>query len=178
MATMTYGKPLFTKAEIQKRVTELGDRISKDYKDDSLIVVGVMKGAIIFMADLCRAIKIPVSIDYLGVSAFGSRSKGRGAVRISSDLNENIAGKNVLIVEDIINTGLTVEYLINTLKAREPKSVRVCTLLDKTSKRRNEFKPDYAGFVIPDTYVVGYGLDYHDQYRNLPYIASVIEGDK
>ena len=170
-----YGKPLFSKAEIGKRVQEMGGQISKDYKGEDLVLVGVMNGAFIFMADLCRAISLPVSVDYIGLSSFNGRSKGRGAVRIASDLNVNIAGKNVLIVEDIINSGLTVEYLIKNLHAREPKSVKVCTLLDKAEKRRNGFKPDYAGFVIPNRYVVGYGLDYNDQYRNLPYIAVLGE---
>ncbi len=170
-----YGKVVFSRAEIQKRVQELGERISKDYKGEDLLLVGVMKGAFIFMADLARAISIPVSIDYVGISAFNSRSKGRGAVRLSSDINENISGKNILLVEDIINSGLTVEYIINNLKAREPKSVKICTLLDKTDKRRNDFRPDYAGFTIPNIYVIGYGLDHQDRYRNLPYIAALEE---
>ncbi|MHB8174451.1 MAG: hypoxanthine phosphoribosyltransferase [Nitrospirota bacterium] len=170
-----YGKVVFSKAEIQKRVSELGERISKDYKGEDLLLVGVMKGAFMFMADLSRAISIPVSIDYIGISAFHSRSKGRGAVRLSSDLNENITGKNVLIVEDIINSGLTMEYIVNNLKVREPKSVKVCTLLDKTDKRRNEFHPDYVGFTIPNIYVIGYGLDHQDRYRNLSYISALDE---
>jgi hypoxanthine phosphoribosyltransferase len=168
-----YGKPVFSKSEIQKRVTELGDKISRDYKGEELLLVGVMKGAFIFMADLARAISIPVSIDYIGLSAFHSRSKGRGAVRIASDLNENISGKNVLIVEDIINSGLTMAYVVNNLKAREPKSIKVCTMFDKADKRRNDFRPDYVGFPIPNIYIIGYGMDYKDQYRNLPYIATL-----
>jgi len=171
----TFGKPLFTKAEIQKRVQELGDKISADYKGESLLLVGVMKGAYIFLSDLSRAIRMPIAVDYIGISSFESRSKGRGAVRISSDLNENIAGKNVLLVEDIINSGLTVEYLLKNLWAREPRDIKVCTLLDKVGKRRTSFKPDYVGFEIPSRYVVGYGLDYKDQYRNLPYIATLTE---
>ena len=172
---VTFGKPLYTKAEIQKRVLELGDRISGDYKGESLLLVGVMKGAYVFMADLARAIRLPIFVDYLGVSSFASRSKGRGAVRISSDLNENIEGKNVIIVEDIINSGLTMEYVTKNLMARSPKSLKVCALLDKVEKRRTDFKPDYVGFTIPSHYVVGYGLDYQDQYRNLPYIAVLTE---
>jgi hypoxanthine phosphoribosyltransferase len=168
-----YGKPVFSKSEIQKRVMELGDKISRDYKGEELLLVGVMKGAFIFMADLARAISIPVSIDYIGLSAFQSRSKGRGAVRIASDLNENISGKNVLIVEDIINSGLTMAYVVNNLKAREPKSIKVCTMFDKADKRRNDFRPDYVGFPIPNIYIIGYGMDYKDQYRNLPYIATL-----
>ena len=175
MPTATYGKPLFSKADIQKKVAELGDKITKDYKGESLLMVGVMKGAFVFMADLSRAVGIPISVDYLGLSAFEARSKGRGAVRITSDLNENIFGKNVLVVEDIINSGLTMEYITATLRARSPKSLKVCTLLDKIGKRRAEFTPDYVGFTIPDRYVVGYGLDYQDQYRNLPYIAVLGE---
>lgn len=170
-----FGKPLFTKAEIQKRVAELGEHISKDYKGEDLLLVGVMKGAFIFLSDLARAIRLPVSVDYLGLSSFEQRSKGRGAVRISSDLNENIAGKNVLVVEDIINSGLTMEYVTRNLLSRGPASLKVCTLLDKVEKRRSDFKADYVGFVIPDRYVVGYGLDYQDQYRNLPYIAVLDE---
>jgi len=171
MNQTTFGKPLITRSEIQTKVQELGERIGRDYDGEPLLLVGVMKGAMMFMADLARAVRLPITIDYLGLSSFSSRSKGRGAVRLSSDLNENIAGKNVLIVEDIVNSGLTMDYVVNNLKAREPKSIRVCTLLDKVEKRRTEFKPDYVGFTIPDQYVVGYGLDYQDQYRNLPYIA-------
>ena len=171
----TYGKPFFTKADIQKKVQELGDRISNDYKGEDLILVGVMKGAFLFLADLSRAIRLPVIVDYLGLSSFDARSRGRGAVRISSDLNVNIYGKNVLVVEDIINSGLTMEYVVKSLLAREPKSLRVVTLLDKVEKRRTDFKPDYVGFTIPNCYVVGYGLDYQDQYRNLPYIAVLGE---
>jgi hypoxanthine phosphoribosyltransferase len=170
-----YGKPLYTRAEIQKKVGELGEQISKDYKGKDLLLIGVMKGAFVFIADLARAIKLPVSVDYLGLSSFEQRSKGRGAVRISSDLNENIAGKNVLVVEDIINSGLTMEYVTKNLLSRDPKSLKVCTLLDKVEKRRTDFKADYVGFTIPDRYVVGYGLDYQDQYRNLPYIAVLGE---
>jgi hypoxanthine phosphoribosyltransferase len=166
-----YGKPLFTQAEIQRKVLELGERISADYKGQELLLVGIMKGALYFLADLSRAITIPVSIDYMGVSSFESRSKGRGAVRISSDLNENIIGRSVLVVEDIINSGLTMEYITKNLLAREPASLKVCTLLDKAEKRRTDLRPDYIGFTIPNKYVVGYGLDYQDQYRNLPYIA-------
>ena len=173
-----YGKVVFSKSEIQKRVIELGEMISKDYNGEDLLLIGVMKGAFMFMADLARAISIPVSIDYVGISAFHSRSRGRGAVRLSSDLNENISGKNVLVVEDIINSGLTVEYITNNLKAREPKSVKICTLLDKTDKRRNDFRPDYVGFTIPNIYVIGYGLDYQDSYRNLPYIAALDSENK
>ena len=172
---VTHGKPLFDKAEIQKRVVELGDQISKDYKGSDLILVGVMKGAYIFLADLSRAIRLPIVVDYIGLSSFDSRSKGRGAVRISSDLNQNIAGKDVLVVEDIVNSGLTMEYITKNLGAREPKSIKVCTLLDKVEKRRTNFKADYVGFTIPDRYVVGYGLDYQDQFRNLPYIAVLAE---
>lgn len=172
---MTFGKPLFSKTDIQKRVKELGEQISEDYKGDGLVVVGVMKGAFVFLADLVRVIRIPITVDYLGISSFPERSKGRGAVRISSDLNENIAGKHILLVEDIVNSGLTMKYVTDMLKAREPKSVKVCALLDKVEKRRNQFKPDYVGFTIPDQYVIGYGLDYQDQYRNLPYIARLVE---
>lgn len=172
---MTYGKPVYSRADIQKRVKEIGDQISDDYKGESLMVVGVMKGAFVFLADLVRVIRIPITVDYLGISSFPERSRGRGAVRISSDLNENIAGKHVLVVEDIVNSGLTMKYVTDQLKAREPKSVKVCSLLDKVEKRRTSFKPDYVGFTIPDQYVIGYGLDYQDQYRNLPYIARLVE---
>ncbi len=173
--TVTYGKPLIGRAEIQKRVQELGALITGDYDGEDLLMVGVMKGAFVFLADLARAVRLPITVDYLGISSFPERSKGRGAVRISSDLNENIAGKNVLVVEDIINSGLTMDYVTKSLVAREPKSVRVCTLLDKAEKRRTDFMPDYVGFTIPNQYVVGYGLDYQDQYRNLPYIAILGE---
>ncbi|MBI5191068.1 MAG: hypoxanthine phosphoribosyltransferase [Nitrospirae bacterium] len=175
MVQANYGKPLFTKAEISKRVGELGDRISKDYKGEDLIMVCVMTGAYMFFADLTRVVRIPVVVDYLGVSSFGSRAKAKGAVRISSDLNQNIEGKHVLVVEDIVNSGLTMDYVKKNLLSREPRSLKVCTLLDKVEKRRANFQPDYVGFTIPNRYVVGYGLDYQDQYRNLPYIAVLGE---
>jgi hypoxanthine phosphoribosyltransferase len=172
---VTYGKPLITRSEIAKRVEELGSQISADYEGESLLMVSVLKGAFMFTADLSRAVRLPITVDYLGISSFPDRTRGRGAVRISSDLNENIAGKNVLVVEDIINSGLTMDYITKNLMAREPKSVKVCTLLDKVEKRRTDFKPDYVGFSIPNQYVVGYGLDYQDQYRNLPYIAILAD---
>jgi len=166
---------LISEEEIAGRVRELGAEITEDYKGCNLVVVGILKGALMFMADLIRYIKIPVLMDFAVVSSYGASTETSGVVRILKDLDQPIEGKHVLIVEDIIDTGLTMHYLVRNLEARKPASVKVCTLLDKPSRREVDIKPDYCGFSIPDKFVVGYGLDYAEYYRNLPQVGVLKE---
>ncbi|NPV80460.1 MAG: hypoxanthine phosphoribosyltransferase [Firmicutes bacterium] len=162
---------LVDESDIQKRVRELGEEISRDYAGRDLVIVGILKGALVFMADLVRNIRIPLSIDFVAVSSYGLATKTSGVVRILKDLDAPIEGKHVLVVEDIIDTGLTLHYLLENLKARKPSSVKICTLLDKPSRREVQITPDYNGFQIPDKFVVGYGLDFGEKYRNLPSVC-------
>lgn len=164
-------KILISKEDIEKRVCELGCQISADYQGDSIVMIGILRGAVVFFGDLAKEIKIPVSMDFMAVSSYGSSTVSSGVVRIIHDLDENIEGRNVLIVEDIIDTGLTLHYLVENLKSRKPKSIKICCLLDKPSRRQSPIKPDYVGFEVPDEFVVGYGLDYNEMYRNLPFIG-------
>jgi hypoxanthine phosphoribosyltransferase len=166
---------LINKEDIADRVRELGAEITEDYKDCDLVVVGILKGALMFMADLIRYIRIPVLMDFAVVSSYGASTETSGVVRILKDLDQPIEGKHVLIVEDIIDSGLTMHYLVRNLEARKPASVKVCTLLDKPSRRKVDIKPDYCGFSIPDKFVVGYGLDYAEYYRNLPQVGVLKE---
>lgn len=160
-----------TEEEIQKRVQELGQQITQDYAGKSVLVIGILKGAMIFMADLVRNIKVPTYLDFMAVSSYGSSTQSSGAVRILKDLDKSIEGKHILIVEDIVDTGLTLNYLLDNLRSRGPASIKICTLLSKPERRKAAVDVDYNGFFIPDEFVVGYGLDYDERYRNLPYIA-------
>lgn len=166
---------LVSSEEIEKKVKELGEEITKDYQGKELMLVGILKGAAIFMADLARNIEIPVTMDFMAVSSYGNSTKSSGVVRIIKDLDSNVEGKHILIVEDIIDTGLTLGYLTDNLKKRGASSVRICTLLDKPERRKVNVPVDYRGFVIPDEFVVGYGIDYAEKYRNLPDIFSIQE---
>lgn len=167
---------LLTREKIEQKVQDLGKQISEDYsKNDEIIIVGVLKGASVFMADLIRQINMPVCIDFMAVSSYGYSTESSGIVRILKDLDLEIEGKHVLIVEDIIDTGLTLKYLTDNLKSRNVKSLKICTLLDKPERRKCDLDIDYIGFKIPDKFVVGYGIDYAEKYRNLPYIAVVKE---
>ena len=162
---------LFTASEIERRVNELGAEISRDYAGKEPLFIGVLKGVTCFMADLVRHTALPLSVDFMTISSYeGDRS---GAVRIIQDLSENIAGRDVLIIEDIIDTGMTLNHLLKQLEAREPGSMRVCTLLDKRARRLVELPLHYVGFEVPDEFVVGYGLDYRQRFRNLPFIATL-----
>jgi len=158
---------LISEDQLKAKVRELAEVISKDYAGKELLVIGVLRGAFIFMADLVRELKVPVTVDFIAVSSYGDATETSGIVRILKDLDENIEGRHVLLVEDIIDTGLTLRYLYEYLQARGPASLRVCTLLDKPERRKVEFQPDYNGFTIPDYFVVGYGLDCGQRYRNL-----------
>ncbi|MFP4456120.1 MAG: hypoxanthine phosphoribosyltransferase [Clostridia bacterium] len=162
---------LITQKEIEKKVIELGRLISEDYKGKDLLLVCVLRGSIIFTADLIRALSIPVKVDTIAVSSYGDQTKSSGVVRLIKDLDEDITGKHVLIVEDIVDSGLTLQYLRKMLEQRNPASVKVCTLLDKKQRRVHDQEPDYHGFIIPDEFVVGYGMDYQEFYRQLPYIG-------
>ncbi|NLC76025.1 MAG: hypoxanthine phosphoribosyltransferase [Clostridia bacterium] len=162
---------LITQEQLQTKVQQLGRQISADYAGKDLLMVCILKGAVIFFADLVRHISIPVTMDFMAVSSYGDATQSSGAVMILKDLERNIAGKHVLIVEDIVDTGLTLKYLVENLAARHPLSIKICTLLDKPERRKAEVKVDYNGFTIPDAFVVGYGLDYGEAYRHLPYVC-------
>lgn len=162
---------LITEAEILAKVAELGKRIAQDYTGKNVVLLGTLKGAVPFIADLARAIELPIEIDYMAISSYGNSTQSSGVVRILKDLEGPIDQKHVLIVEDIVDSGMTLHYLMDVLKQRRPLSLRVCTLLDKGRERIKIVHLDYTGFQIPDKFVVGYGLDYAQRYRNLPYIG-------
>ncbi|MBI4640608.1 MAG: hypoxanthine phosphoribosyltransferase [Candidatus Tectomicrobia bacterium] len=169
------GEILISSEAIRRRVRELGEAISHDYAGLDLRLVSVLKGAVVFVADLLRAISIPVSLDFIATASYGNKTNSSGAVKILKDLDEKIEGVHVLIVEDIIDTGLTLEYLLKTLAPRNPESLKVCALLDKPARRVVDLPIAYCGFEIPDRFVVGYGLDYNQLYRNLPFICALEE---
>lgn len=164
---------LITEEEIDRRVRELAAQISKDYKGKKIRMVGILKGASFFMCELAKRITVPVSIDFMQVSSYGGATESTGTVRIRKDLDESIEGLDVIIVEDIVDSGRTLAFLGDFLKSKGAKSIRYCTLLDKPERRVVDLKADYAGFEIPDQFVVGYGMDYDQEYRNLPYIGVV-----
>jgi hypoxanthine phosphoribosyltransferase len=172
-----FGRPIVTQEEMRTRIKELGRQISTDYADKDLILVGILKGAYAFYADLARAIRVPLRVDFLVVTSYGSKARSSGKVKMVTDLTEDIAGRDVLLVEDIVDSGFTVQYLIKTLSRRKPKSIKVCTLLSKPERRKVDVPVDYVGFKIPNNYVVGYGLDYQQKYRNLPYLAVLDKVD-
>ena len=174
-----FGRPIVTQEEMRARIKELGKQITNDYVGKELVLVGVLKGAYAFYADLARAIRIPMRVDFLIVTSYGSQSKTSGKVKVVTELTEDIKGKDVLLIEDIVDSGLTVQYLIKTLSKQKPRSIKVCTLLSKPERRTIEVSLDYIGFKIPNKYVVGYGLDYQQKYRNLPYLAVLdVEGEQ
>lgn len=164
---------LISEAELKAKVEELGAAITKDYEGKPLLLVGILKGSMMFMADLMRAIKINCKIDFMSVSSYGSGTQTSGQVRIILDLNKPIKDYDILIVEDILDSGVTLSYIKQLLLPRGPKSIRICTLLDKPERRKADIKADYYGFTIPDAFVVGYGLDYDEDYRNLPYVGII-----
>ncbi len=162
---------LITQEEIEERTRQLGQQISQDYEGQDLLLVCVLKGAITFIADLMREITIPHAIDFMAISSYGASTESSGVVRILKDLDTNIEGRNVLIVEDIIDTGRTLKYITRNLETRHPRTLRICTLLNKPSRREIEITVDYVGFEIPNKFVIGYGLDFGEIYRSLPYIG-------
>jgi hypoxanthine phosphoribosyltransferase len=162
---------LYSQEQIKNRVKELGLQISRDYQGEELLVIGVLKGAFVFMADLIREIDLPLELDFIGVSSYGASTISSGEVRIIKDLDYSVEGKSVLLVEDIVDTGLTLNYIKEILKKRHPHSVKICCLLDKPSRRKSPIKAEYVGFSIEDHFVVGYGLDYAGRYRNYPAVC-------
>lgn len=162
---------LLTEQQIKDKVKELGQQIAKDYAGKKLMLVGLLKGSVVFMTDLMRAIDIPVAIDFMSVSSYGKGVKTSGVVKIIKDLDVEIKDYDILIVEDILDSGMTLSYITQMLQNRGPKSIRLCTLLDKPERHKVDVHIDYCGFVVPDEFIVGYGLDYAEKYRNLPYIG-------
>jgi hypoxanthine phosphoribosyltransferase len=169
------GEELVSAEDLQRRVRELGAEISRDYADKDLVLIGVLKGAVFFLSDLMRAMDIQSEVDFMAVASYGSSTDSSGVVRILKDLDANIEGRDVLIVEDIVDSGLTLSYLMRSLKAREPRSVEVCALLTKPERRKVELPIRYIGFEIPNRFVIGYGLDHAERYRNLSHIAVLDE---
>lgn len=169
------GETLITEEQIRQRIKELGQQISEDYRGKELLAVGILRGSVPFMADLTRAIDNDLTMDFMSVSSYGASTKSSGVVRIMKDLETNITGKDVLIIEDIIDSGLTLKYLKESLLGRKPASLKICTFLDKPARRTVDLKADYVGFPVEDLFIVGYGLDLDQRYRNLPYITCIVE---
>ena len=168
-------KVMVSEEDVEKRIAELGRQISEDYEGKSVHLICILKGSVFFMCELAKRITVPVTMDFMSVGSYGDGTTSSGIVRIGKDLDEALEGKDVIIVEDIIDSGRTLYYLMDVLQQRKPNSMRLCTLLDKPERRVRDVEVDYVGFCIPDEFVVGYGLDYAQKYRNLPYIG-VVEG--
>ena len=164
---------LLSEEEVDRRINEIGKQISKDYEGKNIHLICVLKGGVFFMCELAKRIEVPVSMDFMAISSYGADTKSSGVIKIVKDLDESITGKDVLVVEDIVDSGRTLSYLLAMLKERKPNSLKLCTLLDKPDRRVIDVDVDYTGFQIPDEFVVGYGLDYAQKYRNLPYIGVV-----
>jgi hypoxanthine phosphoribosyltransferase len=167
------GEILVQADELQHRIKEMAADVSRDYKDKDLLLIGVLKGAVFFLADLMRHLDIPCEVDFMAVASYGSSTDSSGVVRILKDLDAPLEGRDVLIVEDIVDSGLTLQYLMRTLEARGPRSLEVCALLTKPERRKVDMPARYVGFEIPDKFAIGYGLDYAERYRNLPYVAAL-----
>jgi hypoxanthine phosphoribosyltransferase len=178
MRDPSIGEILVQPDDLRRKVAELGRRISEDYADRDLLLVGVLKGAVFFLSDLMREISVPCELDFMAVASYGSATDSSGVVRILKDLDASIEGRNVLIVEDIVDSGLTLHYLLRNLAARGPASVEVCALLTKPDRRKIDLDARYVGFEIPDRFAIGYGLDHAERYRNLPYVAALQQGDR
>jgi hypoxanthine phosphoribosyltransferase len=167
------GEVLVEAEDLQRRVRELGDEISADYAGKDLVMIGILKGAVLFLADLMRELEVPCEVDFMAVSSYGSATDSSGVVRILKDLDASIEGRDVLLVEDIVDSGLTLHYLLKSLGARDPASLEVCALLTKPERRRIDDPIKYVGFEIPNRFAIGYGLDHGQRYRNLPYVAAL-----
>ena len=162
---------LFSQQQLEERVDQIAQEITRDYAGKEIVLISVLRGSFVFMADLCRRIDLPCTIDFMSVSSYGSGTSSTGQVQITKDLSGDISGKHILVVEDILDSGNTLSYLLKLLEQRKPASIRLCTLLDKPERRVKPVEVHYSGFTIPDAFVVGYGLDYCQQYRNVPYIG-------
>lgn len=167
------GEILVQPDDLKRRVREIGEQITADYEGRDPLLIGVLKGAVFFLSDLMRNIAIPCEVDFMAVASYGSTTDSSGVVRILKDLDASIEGRDVLIVEDIVDSGLTLQYLLRNLGARDPRSIEVCALLTKPERRKVALEPKYVGFEIPDRFVIGYGLDYAERWRNLPYVATL-----
>jgi hypoxanthine phosphoribosyltransferase len=178
LAGSAVGETLVEAEDLQRRVAELGAQISRDYEGKDLVMIGVLKGAVLFLADLMRQLEVPCEIDFMAVSSYGSATDSSGVVRILKDLDSSIAGRDVLLVEDIVDSGLTLHYLLKNLRAREPRSLEVVALLTKPDRRRIDLPIRYVGFEIANRFAIGYGLDHGQRYRNLGYVAALQEGAK
>lgn len=168
-------KILFSSDDISKKVKELGQKISNDYKGKKLVVISLLRGSFIFASDLVREIHIPTQIEFMTTASYGHSEETSGQVNIVNDIKDNIEGRDVLVVDDIMDTGLTMEKILNHLKEKNPSSIKSCVMLDKPERRKTQITPDYVGFTIPDVFIVGYGLNYGDYYRNIPYIFSFVD---
>lgn len=166
---------LASEQQLKEKIAELGAAITRDYAGKDLLMVSILKGSVMVMADLMRAVDLPIAIDFMNVSSYGSGTDTKGSVKILKDLDVDIKGKDLLIVEDILDSGVTLHNLINLLRQREPASIEICTLFSKPSRRKIEVDAKYIGFIIPDAFIVGYGLDYDEKYRNLPYVGILKE---
>ena len=166
-------KVSISEEELKRRITEMGRQITQEYHAEPLTIVGILKGASIFFADLARSIDLPLQMDFMSVSSYGTEATSSGVVKIIKDLDADVTGRHILLVEDIIDTGITLAYLRDYLSNRGAKSVKICTLLDKPSRREKAVQVDYIGFTMPDEFIIGYGIDYAENYRNLPYVASL-----
>ena len=162
---------LFSEEQLKNRVREIAQQITADYQGKEIMLISVLRGSFVFMADLCRAIDLPCTLDFMAVSSYGKGTKSSGQVQITKDLSEDISARHIIVVEDILDSGNTLSYLLKILENRHPASIRLCTLLDKPDRRVKPVQVHYSGFTIPDAFVVGYGLDYAEKYRNLPYIG-------
>ncbi|MFN8162219.1 MAG: hypoxanthine phosphoribosyltransferase [Solirubrobacterales bacterium] len=170
------GETLVSNEDLTRRVAELGREISSDYRDRDLVMIGILKGAVLFIADLMREMTIPCEVDFMAISSYGSEVDSSGVVRILKDLDSSVEGRDVLIVEDIIDSGLTMQYLLRSLRARSPRSLEVCSLLIKPERLRVDLPIRYVGFEIPNRFAIGYGLDHAQRYRNLDHVAALVEG--
>lgn len=171
MARDVVGEVMITQEQINERAKEIGEQITRDFKGEEIVLVGILKGAVLWMGDIMKNVDLDTIIDFMAVSSYGASTKSSGVVKIIKDLDSNIEGKNVIIVEDIVDSGTTLNYLKHYLENRNTKSVRICTLLDKPSGRKADIHVDYIGFEVEDKFIVGYGLDFNQKYRNLPYIS-------
>ena len=170
-----FGEIMITEEQLKQRTKELGRQISKDFEGEEILVIGILKGAVLFLSDLIREITVDTRIDFMAVTSYGASTQSTGVVRILKDLDSGIENQNVIIVEDIIDSGITLHYLRDYLLGRLPKNLKICTLLDKPERREANIKPDYVGFEVENKFIVGYGLDYDQKYRNLPYITCLEE---
>jgi hypoxanthine phosphoribosyltransferase len=174
MSEYTFGEVLFTREQIETRAAEIGRRISEDFAGEEVLLVGILRGAVMWLSEVSKSITIDTEMDFMAVSSYGDSTKSSGVVKINKDLESSIEGKNVIIIEDIVDTGVTLNYLVDYLRSKHPKTLSICTLLDKPTRRKEPVHVDYPGFEVADVFIIGYGLDVAQKYRNLPYITSVV----